>query len=588
MTTPVPSINHSTNHLTAIRKLSPLPVDALIAKESRTAASPVVASAAATTTATSTTAVTQPQQQPTFVRPFEDSFRPTSKPPLRPIVNYAVSTTLYPEINKHAATATVGGASVCAAPSTTIAPHNSTIREGPNNNAYLDVPKSITHHHSSSFMPPYSQPPYHHHMHVPVSHVPSLYKHPHFTPPPPPHQQIPQFSSKMSVAALATSDANNQCVTNGTKHPLCYQNGEPQTTIASHRSDNNSSVTNSNSVTTATTTITNVTTTASSTTTVNNSKCIVNDKVKHINNHVVPAVIKLHDSKNTVDAPKSAEVSIINSANEKSANEVQVKQKVNSNLIVGEAREPLRTEKSIKVSSNDANEKECRKNVDSGNSVEPSIEVSTLPLKPVHNKSHSDATKKPSAIDVAAQIMQSIKSEEVLRTCQNVSNVLLQIPRYQEKLLNFSHGEIKSATALRYTDKCNNVTEFPVKFEPPVLNVPDLSRNFIKHDDLSHLLFLVPETPRELTSTLDMAEKRRKRKRDKVSGNSVCSSSSDSEDDVRDHDLWITKGPPSKPLISKRKLNFLAIFGLTTLQNRNGKCHSIHNHNIIHISSKRL
>lgn len=161
--------------------------------------------------------------------------------------------------------------------------------------------------------------------------------------------------------------------------------------------------------------------------------------------------------------------------------------------------------------------------------------------------------------------MQSIKSEEVLRTCQNVSNVLLQIPKYQEKLLNFS-TELK--TAFCFTDKCNNLTEISVKCEPAVLNVPDLSKALVKQDVTSEKSFLVPEKPKELTSSLDLAEKRRKRKRERNTS-LACSSDSEGEEETKDMDLWIIKGPPAKLQYSEKKLAFLAMFGLTTLSMRN-------------------
>lgn len=37
--------------------------------------------------------------------------------------------------------------------------------------------------------------------------------------------------------------------------------------------------------------------------------------------------------------------------------------------------------------------------------------------------------------------------------------------------------------------------------------------------------------------------------------------------------LILTKGPPDKLDAPPRKLRFLAMFGLTTLAKRNGKCH---------------
>ena len=188
---------------------------------------------------------------------------------------------------------------------------------------------------------------------------------------------------------------------------------------------------------------------------------------------------------------------------------------------------------------------------------------STLSFQPSFKFNVNDIV--PKTID-PIQLMQSIKSEEVLRTCQNVSNVLLQIPKYQEKLLNFSMNNDK----LCYTDKCNNLTEMSVKCESAVLNVPDYGRSFGKYETNDNDgFFAVPEQPKELTSTLDLAEKRRKRKRERNTG-IACSSDSEG-DEEKDVDIWITKGPPAKPRYSEQKLAFLAMFGLTTYSTKNGE-----------------
>lgn len=214
-------------------------------------------------------------------------------------------------------------------------------------------------------------------------------------------------------------------------------------------------------------------------------------------------------------------------------------------------------------------EKECKNEIDCTLQCDQNNVLSTLPFQPSFKFSISDIAQKP--MDTT-QLMQSIKSEEVLRTCQNVSNVLLQIPKYQEKLLNFStsNNELKT-TAFCFTDKCNNLTEISVKCEPAVLNVPDLSKALGKQDVTnSEKSFLMPEMPKELTSTLDLAEKRRKRRRERNTA-VTCSSDSEGEEETKDVDLWITKGPPAKLQSSEDKLTFLAMFGLTTLTIRNGK-----------------
>lgn len=213
-------------------------------------------------------------------------------------------------------------------------------------------------------------------------------------------------------------------------------------------------------------------------------------------------------------------------------------------------------------------EKECKNEIDCTVQCDQNNVLSTLSFQPPSFKfSISDIAQK--SMDTT-QLMQSIKSEEVLRTCQNVSNVLVQIPKYQEKLLSFStsNNELKT-TAFCFTDKCNNLTEISVKCEPAVLNVPDISKALGKQDVASsEKSFLMPEMPKELTSTLDLAEKRRKRKRENNTG-VTCSSDSEGEEETKDVDLWITKGPPAKLQYSEDKLTFLAMFGLTTLTVRN-------------------
>lgn len=217
-------------------------------------------------------------------------------------------------------------------------------------------------------------------------------------------------------------------------------------------------------------------------------------------------------------------------------------------------------------------EKECKNEIDCNKTqCDQNNVLSTLPFQSSFKFSINDIAQKP--MDTT-QLMQSIKSEEVLRTCQNVSNVLLQIPKYQEKLLNFStsNNEVKT-TAFCFTDKCNNLTEISVKCEPAVLNVPDLSKALVVKQDVitsNEKSFLVPEMQKELTSSLDLAEKRRKRRREKNTS-ITCSSDSEGEEETKDMDLWITKGPPAKLQYSEDKLTFLAMFGLTTLTIRNGK-----------------
>lgn len=274
---------------------------------------------------------------------------------------------------------------------------------------------------------------------------------------------------------------------------------------------------------------------------------------------VTKDVGKLNSCNEKVELPNHTKQAAAASQNHLGKNSIQEKS-ATSHLSYEQAKAPPAFQP---VNYNLA-EKETKPELDSKTQNEQTNVLSTLSFQPSFKFSINDIAQKP--IDTT-QLMQSIKSEEVLRTCQNVSNVLLQIPKYQEKLLNFSN-ELK--TAFCFTDKCNNLTEISVKCEPAVLNVPDLSKALVKPDITNDKSFLVPENPKELTSSLDLAERRRKRKRER-NASIACSSDSEGDDELKDVDLWITKGPPAKLQYSEKKLAFLAMFGLTTLSMRNGK-----------------
>lgn len=312
--------------------------------------------------------------------------------------------------------------------------------------------------------------------------------------------------------------------------------------------------------------------------------CVSNEKVTATanyngNSHVPPSGNKIISHANSHSKGGSTEGSAkdgkLNSCNEKIVSETPVKPAVagqNHSIKNSIQEKPTPPHLSYEQGKSlpifhpvnlNLIEKENKTEAESKTQTDQNNVLSTLPFQPSFKFSINDIAQKP--IDTT-QLMQSIKSEEVLRTCQNVSNVLLQIPKYQEKLLNFSNNELK--TAFCFTDKCNNLTGISVKCETAVLNVPDLSKALVKQDVTNEKSFLVPEKPKELTSSLDLAEKRRKRKREKNTA-VACSSDSEAEEDAKDLDLWITKGPPAKLQYSEKKLSFLAMFGLTTLSMRN-------------------
>ncbi|XP_076389811.1 MAP7 domain-containing protein plexus isoform X1 [Megachile rotundata] len=554
LTTPnvVPSTINSVNHMTLTHKSPPLS-HGIHSSRSKDNAAPTIAttnaSSASTTVTTVTSTNTSATSQPAFVRPFEDSFRSSSKSQQRPIVNshnHSIANQLSYQESPVKSTATT-------AASQTIV--GQTLADS----SIADNAKNTNLQQSLSQPIPYP-PQQFHHPHIPVSHVASLYKPPHFSSSSP-HQHHSQ--SKMNVPSLTTNSSNSS--TNVTNSNCAKQN-------VHHTGDPNQPTT--------TTTITAAQRNDNSTTNLVN--CVSNEKapinLNYSGNGQIQSGNKIANHANShhrsgPDTP--IKESKPNSCNEKIENHSKL---IGANQNhVGKSSlqdKPLTTPHlaheqgkgppAFQPATFNLTEKEAKSDVESKIQNEQNNVLSTLSsFQPSFKFSINDiAQKQP--IDTT-QLMQSIKSEEVLRTCQNVSNVLLQIPKYQEKLLNFSN-ELK--TAFCFTDKCNNLTEISVKCEPAVLNVPDLSKALVKQDATSEKSFLVPEKPKELTSSLDLAERRRKRKRERNAG-VACSSDSEGEEEIKDVDLWITKGPPAKLQYSEKKLAFLAMFGLTTLSMRN-------------------
>ncbi|XP_053980635.1 uncharacterized protein LOC128877388 [Hylaeus volcanicus] len=550
LTTPnaVPSTISSVNHMNLTHKSPPLShsVHASRTKDATTIPTSTTVNASTTTTTMTTipaTNTTTVASQPAFVRPFEDSFRSSSKPQQRIANshNHSITSQLtHPEspIKSPATTSTASQA----------------IGQMISDNSTTDSAKTMSLQQSLSQPIPYP-PQQFHHPHIPVSHVPGLYKPPHFSSSLP-HQHHPQ--SKVNVPTLTTtSSANN--VTNVTNSNCTKQQSShhptesSQATVASQRNENSAS----NAI--------NCVSSEKTTGTANyNGSSLVpasgNKIANHANSHHKSNADATRDGK-----PNSCNEKVENHAKQTAASQNHLAK----NTVQDKPLTPHMTYEQGKgppfqpVNLNFA-EKEIKPEVETKIPSDQNNVLSTLSFQPSFKFSINDIAQKP--MDTTHQLMHSIKSEEVLRTCQNVSNVLLQIPKYQEKLLNFS-TELKTA-AFCFTDKCNNLTEISVKCEPAVLNVPDLSKALVKQEATGEKSFLVPEKPKELTSSLDLAERRRKRKRERNTS-LACSSESEGEDDVKDVDLWITKGPPAKLQYSEKKLTFLAMFGLTTLSMRN-------------------
>jgi len=437
--------------------------------------------------------------------------------------------------------------------------------------------KSISSQQTLSQPIPYPPPQQYHHPPIPVSHVPSVSKPPHFSTSSSSsssssssHQQH-HSQSKLNVPTINISNSSsggtntiNSANSNITKQQSAHHIAESHQTTTTTTSRNDSSTNNC----------------------VSSEKTMTNSVIFNANNQInsggkIANHTNAHHKNNSDIAPKDNK---LNACNEKTVSENIIRQPQLSNqnhIATNSVQEKTaiphlpceqqgKNLKSFHPVNHNVAEKECEKKneIDCTLQCDQNNVLSTLPFQPSFKFSINDIAQKP--MDTT-QLMQSIQSEEVLRTCQNVSNVLLQIPKYQEKLLNFStsNNELKT-TAFCITDKCNNLTEISVRCEPAVLNVPDLSKALNKQDVTNNeKSFLMPEIPKEM-STLDLAEKRRKRRREKNTG-VICSSDSEGEEETKDMDFWITKGPPAKLQFSEDKLAFLAIFGLTTLTIKNGK-----------------
>lgn len=432
------------------------------------------------------------------------------------------------------------------------------------------------------------QPQHFHHPHIPVSHVASLYKpQPYFSPTSSSssHQQH-HSQPKINVPTLTNSGGNGgtsvistNCNTKQNSHHTADGSSQAVSVIMSQRSEA-SLMSPPNAVNCI---VSNEKTTSSSNHNGGNSQTLINGNkmVNHANSHYNKSSA---DTSPIKEAKLNSCVSEKIEARQNQPNQMEQNNHVGKNSVQDIAGKGAPTpppsvyeeqengsepDEEIIIPEKEAMipEPETEIHESEINKIQQQSDqnvLSTLSFQPSFKFNINDITPKP--IDTN-QLMQSIQSEEVLRTCQNVSNVLLQIPKYQEKLLNFSN-ELK--TAFCFTDKCNNLTEISVRCEPAVLNVPDLSKALVKEQDAtSDKIFLVPENPRTLTSSLDLAEKRRKRKRAKNAGGLVCSSESEGEEEIKDADLWITKGPPARPRYSEKKLAFLAMFGLTTLSMKN-------------------
>lgn len=197
----IPSIMNSVNHMTTLtRKSPPLPhgVHSSRGKDAGTVAISTTTNASSTSTSstmitTVTTANTSATtQQPAFVRPFEDSFRSSSKPQPRPVVNshnHIITNQIsYQESPVKLAVAVT-------TTSHTIAGQIITENSIADNTKSMNIQQSLSH--------PIPYPPQQfHHPHIPVSHVASLYKPPPHFSSSSPHQHHSQ--AKVSVPALAT------------------------------------------------------------------------------------------------------------------------------------------------------------------------------------------------------------------------------------------------------------------------------------------------------------------------------------------------------------------------------------------------
>ncbi|XP_034935974.1 uncharacterized protein px isoform X2 [Chelonus insularis] len=518
----VNNVSHSTSHSSSKIKEASLQPTTIVTTSYATS---VVSSAPVPTTAVTTSTPTQPA----FVRPFEDSFRSSSKPPQTWSIVSNHNPTMTSQINHQE----------IVKPS--VSTPGTSASNFPTDTTPADSSKTSIYTHQQF------------HSHIPVSNTSSLYKPQAFSASL--QQQHSQSSGKQTTPiSLCSTNGDTTKVghfnINGTKlsnsistdghdtFGISQKNGVPLDNGISVHDKSSTSVNyynSDNNFTTAT--------------------------VKHVNsNH-----------KNSPDVPKENKIHNDTTSSVPSKQINQTRPTCNSsdeNPIVNatnESNKDRASPVSVKSTSSVSGEKNGKiepvKVTQDSSIISTTVAVpyppgnSTFPINDITPKDPLDAS-----------LLQSIKSEEVLRTCQNVSNVLLQIPKYQEILLNFSNNELKGYYC--YTDKCNNLTEISVKCEPPVLNVPNPTKALNKVDNINDKSRLSPKKPKQITSSLDLAEKRRKRKREQ-NASIACSSESEGEEEIKDVDLWITKGPPAKLSYSEEKLSFLAIFGLTTLSIRN-------------------
>ncbi|XP_008545520.1 uncharacterized protein LOC103569795 [Microplitis demolitor] len=628
-----PSINLS-NHLSSHMTHSSSRMKEVSTPTTTTAITTMSYSSLTTTASTPVPTITAttsaPSHQPAFVRPFEDSFRSsatTNKPPPPSPQTWSIVNNHNPNMTSQIhqeslvklPTGTVPPAVPLPVPVAPIPIPGAAVTNFPQDNTMpIDNSKSSStiytphHHHHHHHQQQQQQ---YHHSHIPPPNTTSLYKPQSFSV----ASHHPQLSTKQTTSTIntttttptsaaavvappptstPTSTSTSTCLAtngdttakpghlniNGTKMSVSDGLNDVLGTVSPHK---NGGMPFDNGVSGQDKITSNVNYYTNSGTAENN----FTTPTKHVNlNH--RTLLEHSNSKdNKVQVnnespvghhhPKPAIYNRLNNVNvDKAQYPVQV-----INESIKERMSPVSIKSTGSVGDKNGNKLD-------NPAVKMSLEVpsvlpaSALSYPPVALKYPSnDIVSSKDSIDTSS-LLQSIKSEEVLRTCQNVSNVLLQIPKYQEMLINYSTNELKGSYC--YTDKCNNLTEISVKCEPPVINVPDVTKALSKSSDsvnvteqssspvavpVSLSLPLPPaaamEKPKELTSTLDLAEKRRKRKREQNAG-IACSSESESEEDAaKDVDLWITKGPPAKMCYSEKKLSFLAIFGLTTLSMRN-------------------
>ncbi|CAD6208400.1 GSCOCG00003408001-RA-CDS [Cotesia congregata] len=554
------------------------------------------ASASLSTPATTATATTSaPAYQPTFVRPFEDSFRSSSaanKPPSQPwsILNNPNMTSQIhqePLVNKLPTSTATQALAVPVAPMPI--PGNVAANFPQDSTMPVDNSKSSTIYAPLQHHPQQQQQQYHH-SHIPPENSGSLYK-PQGFPVGSHHSQLPTPQSTPRTTAITTTTTSIMSTNIQTCGSTCSTvstntNGTSDTASKPGNLNINGTKLSNNSIGHSdgmndsvgvqknghdkTTTNLNYYSLAE-----NN---LTGNPIKHVSLNVNNRNVLEHTKENKVQVHVKVSNDISNALHPKlmpnRVNNVNPDIKSQYPAVGNETAKERMSPVFIK-SAESIGDKNGNKYNNENLTGKMPLEIPSVLPPSIQAISYPAPLKYPNEIVNSkdsfnsGNFMQSIKSKEVLRTCQNVSNVLLQIPKYQEMLINYS-TELKGTYC--YTDKCNNLAEITVKCEPPVINVPDPAKVLGKVEDCvagEEALTLVVGKPKEVTSTLDLAEKRRKRKREQNSGISYSSESESEDDMAKDVDLWITKGPPAKMCYSEKKLSFLAIFGLTTLSMRN-------------------